>query len=356
MVSCQPINWPPRTASRLLACGIIFFYAASLACALEPSELAVIINETDSQSVAVGRYYRQQRDIPYENVIYVSFHSDGPNIERKAFEKLRRTVLSNTVDSVKAYAITWTEPYKVDCMSLTSALTLGVNSANCALGCLPTRQSPYYQGDTVIPIKHNSSLDVAPISMMLAGMSEKEVFKVIDRGKQSDFSHPAGDAFLLESTDSARNVRAKAYRDEFVSSLGATQRKAKKANFITGESSVLMYAVGAKTVPYLGRNTFLPGAVGDHLTSAGGMLTDSYQMSALRWLEAGATASYGAVVEPCNIVEKFPNPVVLLNEIESGESLITAYWRSVKMPGQGVFIGEPLAKPFATKNEQASTL
>ena len=42
----------------------------------------------------------------------------------------------------------------------------------------------------------------------------------------------------------------------------------------------------------------MPGALADHLTSSGGMLTDSGQMSALRWLEAGATGSYGTVIEP----------------------------------------------------------
>jgi hypothetical protein len=29
-------------------------------------------------------------------------------------------------------------------------------------------------------------------------------------------------------------------------------------------------------------------------------------MSALRWLEAGVTASYGTVTEPCASAEKFP--------------------------------------------------
>ncbi len=30
-----------------------------------------------------------------------------------------------------------------------------------------------------------------------------------------------------------------------------------------------------------------------------------------------------------------------------GNSLIEAYWKSVAWPGQGIFVGEPLAKPFA---------
>ena len=30
-----------------------------------------------------------------------------------------------------------------------------------------------------------------------------------------------------------------------------------------------------------------------------------------------------------------------------GETLLEAYWKSVHWPGEGVFIGEPLARPFA---------
>jgi hypothetical protein len=69
-------------------------------------------------------------------------------------------------------------------------------------------------------------------------------------------------------------------------------------------------------------------------------------MSALRWLEAGATASYGTVVEPCNWLAKFPNTLVVLPHYFRGESLLEAYWKSVRWPGEGLFIGEPLAKPY----------
>jgi hypothetical protein len=76
------------------------------------------------------------------------------------------------------------------------------------------------------------------------------------------------------------------------------------------------------------------------------MLTTSRQMSSLRWLEAGATGSYGTVVEPCSFPQKFPNPGVLIAAYVSGATLVEAYWKSVQMPGQGIFIGEPLARPF----------
>jgi uncharacterized protein (TIGR03790 family) len=69
-------------------------------------------------------------------------------------------------------------------------------------------------------------------------------------------------------------------------------------------------------------------------------------MSALEWLRQGATASYGSVSEPCNHLGKFPSPAIFLDHYLRGDTLLEAYWKSVAMPGQGLFIGEPLARPF----------
>ena len=114
---------------------------------------------------------------------------------------------------------------------------------------------------------------------------------------------------------------------------------------------VLFYFIGKDRVEGLETLGFLPGAIADHLTSAGGEMPDSGQMSALRWLEAGATGSYGTVVEPCNLPQKFPNPAIVIGRYLRGETLIEAYWKSVLMPGQGIFIGEPLAAPFRRDNK-----
>jgi len=74
-------------------------------------------------------------------------------------------------------------------------------------------------------------------------------------------------------------------------------------------------------------------------------------LAALRWREAGATGSYGTVAEPCNLPQKFPNPAIVIGRYLRGETLIEAYWKSVLMPGQGIFIGEPLAAPFRRDNK-----
>ena len=69
-------------------------------------------------------------------------------------------------------------------------------------------------------------------------------------------------------------------------------------------------------------------------------------MSVLDWIDVGVTGTYGAVVEPCNFLQKFPNPGIVMQKYLSGNSLIEAYWKSVQMPGQGLFVGEPLASPY----------
>jgi len=114
----------------------------------------------------------------------------------------------------------------------------------------------------------------------------------------------------------------------------------------------MVYQTGQLQVPYLESLTFMPGALADHLTSSGGDLLGTAQMSSLRWLEAGATASYGTVSEPCNYWQKFPHPAILLNTYLSGASAIESYWKSVAWPAQGLIIGEPLAAPYRHENVQ----
>ena len=91
------------------------------------------------------------------------------------------------------------------------------------------------------------------------------------------------------------------------------------------------------------------GLLADHLTSSGGDLFGTEQMSALRWLEAGVTASYGAVTEPCAYADKFPTASVLVKNYFRGNTVLEAYTKSVRQPSQGIFVGDPLARPFGTQ-------
>lgn len=316
------------------------------ASALDHTQLAVIINVADPLSVRIGTYYAAQRRIPSPNIIKVDFKPGKAGLSRHEFDVIKRVIDQKTLPGVQAYALTWAAPYRVECMSITSALALGFDPAYCAEGCNATRQSVYFNSPAVLP---HAQHHIRP-AMAIAATAFEQAKALIDRGVISDGSYPAATAYLLSTTDKARNVRSSTYPlVERMLGRGAVRAHRAEQDVLWGAGDVLFYFTGMERVEGLNTLRFVPGAIADHLTSVGGMLTDSTQMSALRWLEAGATGSYGTVVEPCAIPQKFPNVSIVIGRYLQGETLIEAYWKSVAMPGQGIFIGEPLAAPFRRK-------
>jgi uncharacterized protein (TIGR03790 family) len=314
---------------------------APIVAALTSSQIAVVVNTADPKSVEIGDYYARRRDIPRENVVSVTLPVGQGQIKRQEFESAKAQLDAHVPAAVQALALAWTTPFRVDCLSVTTAFAFGFDPAFCAHGCRPTKPSPYFNSDSPAPFR---DLKLRP-AMLLAGTSVADVRALIDRGVASDGTFPSGTAYLLSTSDRARNARARQYA--LVEKLGAPVRVERlDADELRDRQDVLFYFTGLGTVAGLEALRFLPGAVADHLTSAGGVLTGRDQMSALRWLEAGAIGSYGTVAEPCNFPMKFPSPAVLIARYTRGESLIEAYWKSVAWPGQGVFIGEPLAAPF----------
>jgi len=310
--------------------------------ALGADQLAVVVNDLDATSRQIGRYYAAKRGIPPDNVIHIRFAPGRHVVDAEEFKALYAQVKAATPEPVQAYVLSWTLPYRVGCMSITTAFAAGYDEAFCASGCKLTRPSPYFASDSERPY---DDFGWRP-TMALAGADFAAVKALIDRGIAADDSRPGGTGYLLKTSDKARSVRAAGFA-KAVELLGnAIRLERLDADVIEGKPDVLFYFTGLTQVAKSETNRFLPGAVADHLTSSGGQLVGSRQMSSLRWLEAGGTGSYGAVVEPCNFPSKFPNPTVLMAAYVSGETLIEAYWKSVRMPGQGIFIGEPLARPF----------
>lgn len=311
---------------------------------LTASDVAVIVNRRDPLSVQIGRAYASRRGVPPDQVIEVSFRPHRRVLSAAEFRELEQTVARRTPGHVQAYVLTWAMPYRVACMSITSAFALGYDEEFCAEGCKPTRKSPYFDSTTLRPRR---DLAIRP-TMTLAANDLQQAEQLIARGIAADRSWPAtGNVILMRTPDKARTVREK--RWPVVARLlhGVLPVKDIEDEAVRNQSDVLFYFTGLAQVPDIESNDYLPGAVADHLTSAGGMLNGSRQMSILRWLEAGVTGSYGAVVEPCNFLEKFPDVPVFLTHYLAGETLLEAYWKSVQMPGQGIFAGEPLARPFS---------
>jgi uncharacterized protein (TIGR03790 family) len=330
---------------------LLFSYTGSAYCAaprfflpktsLNANDLAVIVNDDDPLSRKIGEYYRERRNIPKENMIHVRFNR-STIMTLGEFSRVKAEVDRKTPKSVQAFALTWAAPYRVECMSITSAFAFGFNKAFCSHECSPTKPNPYYNSSSTAPY---TDLKIRP-TMALAGLDFGSAKALIDRGLEADGSRPSGTGYLLSTSDKARNVRAAEYPHLVKESTNLVDLKLVESNSIRDKDDVLFYFTGSTNVPDLGTLKFRPGAIADHLTSTGGQLTDSHQMSSLCWLEAGATGSYGTVEEPCNIPAKFPDPALVIYWYLAGNSLIEAYWKSVQWPGEGIFIGEPLANPY----------
>lgn len=310
-----------------------------------PEELAVIVNDADPVSVKVAKYYMSSRRIPKTNLIHVNFKPGRPSMTRVEFQKIKKTVDVTTPRNVQAYALTWTIPYRVECMSITTAFAAGFDQGFCSKSCGATKPNHYFNSDSKRPY---DDYRLRP-TMTLAGQNYAEVIKLINRGVASDHSFPSATGYLVSTSDKARNIRAEFYPETVEQYFGSRlDLRLVNADYLMNKSNVLFYFTGISHVKGLDTIRFLPGAIADHLTSSGGHLIDNVdQMSSLRWLEAGATGSYGTVVEPCNRLQKFPIPGIVISRYLKGETLLEAYWKSVAWPGEGIFIGEPLAAPFA---------
>lgn len=309
---------------------------------LSAATLAVVINDDDPHSVEVGAYYRSAREIPDRNVIHVHIPNAPHVLSPAAFRKLKDEIDAQLAPTVQAIVMVWTAPYAVACNSITGAMTLGFNAALCENTCAPSAASAYYNALTSRPY---TNLGLRP-SMLLPTDSVALAKALIDRGVQSEFRILPASAWFLTTSDHARNARSGLFPPTgLVATKKLTMHNVHRDS-ISDVRDIMIYQTGLPTVAGLDTLTFRPGALADHLTSSGGDLLGSFQMSSLRWLEAGATASYGTVSEPCNYWQKFPNPTVLTRRYLSGDSAIEAYWKSVAWPAQGIFIGEPLARPY----------
>ena len=329
---------------------------------LVAADLAVLVAEGDALSEAIALAYQRARGIPDSQIIRITLPTGGGDaISDSDFSAIKASIDARLPATVQATLVTWTQPSRVQgancAMSLTSALAFGYNAAQCG-GCSRTQASAYYDTDTTQPW---TDLRMRP-SMMLGAASLEAAQALIQRGLAAESSLPIGSGWLLRTSDAARSVRWPDFsalpaawsgtpttRFQYLdaSAVGTAQE-------LIGQQDLMFYFTGAAKLSQLTSNRFLPGAVADHLTSYGGFLPDGKgQMPATAWLMAGATASYGTVEEPCNYPEKFPRASVLIEHYQRGATVLEAYWKSVAWPGQGLFVGDPLARPWANQPSAA---
>lgn len=315
---------------------------------LTANDLGLVINEDDPYSVQIGAYYAKARQIPASRILRVRLPVKS-TLTPGEFETFSQQVEAFFGSRVQGLALSWRQPFAVNCNAITGALTLGYDHRLCEKTCGASRPSTYFAGISTRPYQDHGMR----LSMLLAASDVPSAKAMIDRGVRSD--HTLGlrgalpaQVHYVTTSDVIRSQRKLLFPPAgLVRQLGI-QVHLDETDALQHVDRVLLYQTGRERVEHLDTIGFLPGALADHLTSFGGALDTSHgQMTVLSWIDAGATASYGTTSEPCAHLQKFPDPQALLLFYAQGATALEAYWKSVRWPQQGLFVGEPLAAPFS---------
>jgi uncharacterized protein (TIGR03790 family) len=321
-----------------------------LAGRLRAADIGLVINLDDPASVAVGEHYIAARGLQPAQVLRLRVPVK-PVLDEAEFNTLVRAIERHFGPGTQALALAWTAPYAVGCNALTGALALGFDEALCRNTCGASRVSRYFNHATHRP---QATLGLRP-AMLLAAPTVQAALAMIDRGVASDGQlalrgRPPVTAQLLLTDDVPRRVRTVLYPEPGLRRGVGVDVQWRPAAELAQARRVLVAITGSVQAPVVPPPDWVPGALADHLTSFGGDLLGTHgQGTAMDWIASGATASHGSVSEPCNHLQKFPHPQVLLGHYAQGATAIEAYWKSVAWPQQSLFIGEPLAAPFAPR-------
>ena len=161
---------------------------------IQSSEIAVLINDNDPQSVDVANYYQQKRNIPNQNMIHLNFDQNklypgftaNNGIDPADFALLKAQVDATVGPQIQAYVITWSKPFRIANFnyhdtnySITSAFTFGIDSDYIQVeSCSVMPQNRYYNSNSSKPY---TDFHIRP-AMMLGGMTTANVKATIDKG------------------------------------------------------------------------------------------------------------------------------------------------------------------------------
>lgn len=179
-------------------------------------------------------------------------------------------------------------------------------------------------------------------------MTVEEAIACLQRSAQADGTNPKGTIYFERNGDVRSTTREWGFRGAArqLEALGVKavveegvlpKEKTDVAGGMIGTADFDWAASGSKIVP---------GAIVEHLTSFGGIMTKGAGQTPLtEFLKHGAAGSSGTVTEPFAIQAKFPSPYIHVH-YASGCTLAEAYYQSVAGPYQLLIVGDPLAQPW----------
>ena len=389
-------------------------YAAVLAAAIlavvsrafaggSPENAVLITDPSDATSMYVGNYYKNARNIPDSNVLYMNSKATNygtfASTNQSAFvgSILQRNIVDHADYVVIAPFAGFYVPYKGEptgpgstatCSaparySISSVYTLSQMSAQFVSSNTPFVANQFFgdSSNTALGFSSNQgylngAASTSPsaskyyISALLGhtsgqlGNSVQDLLSMIDNSVSADGTgRGAGGRFyyMNNTADVLRNLRACGSTSCSSPTLyNAAAARLQTSGFSasvlpgilppSGTTNVLGVMTGSATQAIPGAPfTFAHGAVGDTLTSWAALFdcTGSCQTAVSAWIQQGASGSQGSVEEPCAIAGIFPTANFHYYYAQ-GMSLGESYLRSLQyVPTHDLLYGDPLTRPFA---------
>ena len=232
--------------------------------ALTGDNVLVLYKASDEQSKQVADYYSEQRHIPKSQLVAIDIKGSPNIITSTHFTNINKQLAKYLKPNIKVIVLAWHAPYRVECMSITSAFTLGFDQKYCSKKssfsskCSATAISPFYNAPNEKLWQENS----LRLTMMLSGKTFQQAKSLIDRGVSSDNTQPSGRGFLVRTSDAARSTRWPIFKQlveywpkgKGVDLHYLDERFLKGDTLIKNKKDVLFYLTGAVHVPKIDTN------------------------------------------------------------------------------------------------------
>lgn len=315
--------------------------------------VAVIVNQASSNSVALGNYYCEQRGVPAENLFRIQWA--GGNIEwtRTQYESV---LLNPFLAALDSRGLSNQVRYAVLSMDIPFTVSDGSNVTSTTSCLFYGFKSGTKGNDNSYAFSEGAFGEVIPatapgrsfLTTMITAATLAQARRAVDQGVQSDGTYPGRAVLLMKTSDPLRSIRHALFDNALFNTrvLGYDTLRRTNSDEVTGYSNLLGLQTGLASFS-ISPNTFGPGAMADSMTSFGGILFGpNSHTTALAFIQAGAAGSYGTVAEPGLVISKFPDPMAYVYQAR-GFSLAESYYLSIGTPQLGLVVGEPLAAPYA---------
>lgn len=372
-----------RSTTRLLsACGLAASITALAHAGGTPENALLIIDPLSPDSLHVGNYYWHARTLLPNAVLYLDPDATNypawvstvqPGFLGELTQRTSRSHIDYAIITpgnsfyVSAPSLLSDGCWPVNRFSISAAFTISQISSIVLAGTLPSTSQNRYAGISAAPRWFDSETSYSSgepstasnarayfIGCMLGysgtrGNTIPEILSMIDRSVAADGTRPTGTfAFMNNTADSARNVRATSYGPVITAMPGFGYPAVQiNGTLPTGGEHCLGLMTGFSNADIAGGAfTLLPGAFADHLTSFAATYDEGGQTKVSEWIRKGASGTSGAIEEPCNYLAKFPHPR-LHAYYAQGMSLGESFLRShAGTPFQTLFVGDPLTRTF----------